>query len=83
VPDVARRYKDSKRVEGRNSPFQGPSGAGGQVTVYTWDAVRTGKEMTGIYQTTRCYNPEDSHLNILLVCTRIFFVGTCPFFTNT
>jgi hypothetical protein len=44
VPDVARREKDSKRVEGRNGPFQGPSGAGGQVTGHTWDAVRrTGK----------------------------------------
>jgi hypothetical protein len=32
--------KDSKRVEGRNSPFQGPSGAGRWVAGYTWDAVR-------------------------------------------
>jgi hypothetical protein len=48
VPDVARRDKDSKRVEGRNSPFQGPSRAGRWVTRYTWDAVRrTGIKMTG------------------------------------
>jgi hypothetical protein len=45
---VVRRDKDSTWVEGRNSPFQGPSGTGRWVTGCTWDAVRrTWKEVAG------------------------------------
>jgi hypothetical protein len=45
---VVRKNKDSTWVEGRNSPFQGPTGAGRWVTGYPWDAVRrTWREVAG------------------------------------
>jgi hypothetical protein len=54
---MVRRDKDSMWVEGRNSPFQGPTGAGRWVTGCTWDAVRvTWKEVAGRVETLKRLN---------------------------
>jgi hypothetical protein len=63
---VVRRDKDSKRVEGRNSPDSYISNrflTRGLLITLMMEAARTSETLLNFYQTTRCYNPEDSHLH--------------------
>jgi hypothetical protein len=67
---VARREKDSKRVVGRNGPFRAPRVLASRSPLMMEEA-RTSETLVNFYQTTRRYNPEDSHLR-----TQILFSFT-------
>jgi hypothetical protein len=41
------------------------------------EAARTSETLVQLYQTTRCYNPEDSHLPTILLFETLFCMWEC------